>query len=71
MSESVAEFLNMGGYAFYVWGSFGLVVVVMMVNSLLPGIEGRVMIRRLRREILAAELDGGEGIGGGTHAPGT
>jgi heme exporter protein D len=27
--NSVSEFLNMGGYAFYVWGSFGVTAVVM------------------------------------------
>ncbi len=25
---SVADFFNMGGYAFYVWGSFGITVAV-------------------------------------------
>ncbi|MBV5300089.1 MAG: heme exporter protein CcmD [Rhodoferax sp.] len=26
--HSVAEFFNMGGYAFYVWGSFGVTALV-------------------------------------------
>ena len=26
--NSVAEFLDMGGYAFYVWGSFGITALV-------------------------------------------
>jgi heme exporter protein D len=26
--HSVNEFLAMGGYAFYVWGSFGITVVI-------------------------------------------
>ena len=35
----------MGGYAFYVWGSFGLTVLIMVVESML--------IRRRRVELLA------------------
>lgn len=43
--NSVSEFLAMGGYAFYVWGSFGLTVLIMVVESML--------IRRRRVELLA------------------
>ena len=37
--NSVSEFFAMGGYAFYVWGSFGATALVMAVESLL--IRGR------------------------------
>lgn len=43
--NSVSEFFAMGGYAFYVWGSFGLTVLIMVVESML--------IRRRRAELLA------------------
>lgn len=43
--NSVSEFFAMGGYAFYVWGSFGLTVLIMVVESML--------IRRRRVELLA------------------
>ncbi len=30
------EFFNMGGYAFYVWGSYALALVVMVLNVVIP-----------------------------------
>ena len=30
------EFFHMGGYAFYVWTSYGLALVVLLVNVILP-----------------------------------
>jgi len=30
--HSVSEFFNMGGYAFYVWGSFGATALVMALE---------------------------------------
>ena len=42
---SLTEFLHMGGYAFYVWTSYGIALIVLLVNLLLP--------IRQRRRILA------------------
>jgi heme exporter protein D len=42
---SLTEFLHMGGYAFYVWTSYGIALIVLLVNLLLP--------IRQRRKILA------------------
>ncbi len=53
--NSVSEFFAMGGYALYVWGSFGATALVMVVESLL--------IRSRRKEIqrnLRAELESNE-----------
>ena len=33
--NSLSEFLAMGGYALYVWGSFGATALVMLCESLL------------------------------------
>jgi len=33
---SLNEFLHMGGYAFYVWTSYGIALVVMLINVILP-----------------------------------
>jgi heme exporter protein D len=55
--NSVGEFFAMGGYALYVWGSFGACVLLMVVEPLLAKRrlnEGR---QSLRRERLADELD--------------
>ena len=41
--NSLTDFLAMGGYAFYVWGSFGATALVMAAESLL--------IRRQRHSI--------------------
>lgn len=43
------EFLTMGGYAAYVWPAYGVVLVVMVVNAILPGHRQRVLLKQLRR----------------------
>jgi heme exporter protein D len=30
------EFLHMGGYAFYVWTSYGIALIVLLLNVILP-----------------------------------
>ena len=42
---SLTEFLHMGGYAFYVWTSYSIALIVLLANLLLP--------IRQRRKILA------------------
>lgn len=42
---SLTEFLHMGGYAFYVWTSYGLALLVLIMNLWIP-------IRR-RRKLIA------------------
>lgn len=44
----MSEFLNMGGYAVYVWGSYGAGVAVFAWNLLAPWRERRALLRRLR-----------------------
>jgi heme exporter protein D len=34
--ESLRTFLHMGGYALYVWPSYGLALVVLIANVILP-----------------------------------
>lgn len=33
---SLQEFFAMGGYAFYVWTSYGLTLLVMLANIIIP-----------------------------------
>lgn len=40
-----AQFFEMGGYAFYVWGSFGVALLLM-------GVEVLLLLRRRRRALL-------------------
>jgi heme exporter protein D len=58
---SPAEFFAMGGYGFYVWGSFGACLLMMVVEPLLAKKRRADILRSLRRERLADALeDGGE-----------
>ena len=47
MTESLLDFLRMGGYAFYVWWSYAVVTVVLALNFVLPMLRHR----RLRRAL--------------------
>lgn len=42
--NQVAEFFDMGGYALYVWGSFGATALLMILEP--------ILIRKRRAEIL-------------------
>jgi heme exporter protein D len=43
------EFLNMGGYAFYVWTSYGIAAVVLVLNILIPLRQHRRLLVRIAR----------------------
>lgn len=47
-----SEFFAMGGYAFYVWTSWGLTVVVLVWLYLQPKITHRKLKRDIRRQIM-------------------
>jgi heme exporter protein D len=42
-----SEFLSMGGYAVYVWGSFGAAALVLIWNVLSPLLQRKAVLRRL------------------------
>ena len=46
---SVAEFFNMGGYALYVWSSFGMTAALMLAEPLLLRQRRRSVLQRIRR----------------------
>jgi heme exporter protein D len=48
---SLGEFLSMGGYAEYVWSSYGIATVVLVANIVIPVRRHRQMIARIRRRI--------------------
>ena len=54
--HSVGEFFAMGGYAFYVWGSFGACALAMIAEPILLGQRQKQACAILRREILADEV---------------
>lgn len=44
------EFWNMGGYAMYVWGSYAAGLAVFVWNLLMPRLERRGLLRKLKDE---------------------
>jgi len=53
--NSLADFLAMGGYGLYVWGSFGVTALIMAVEPLLIAKRKKETIRRLKRQLRAAD----------------
>ncbi len=51
--NSPAEFFAMGGYALYVWGSFGACALLMVVEPLLAIRRRNNAIDRLKKEFRA------------------
>lgn len=54
---SPAEFFAMGGYALYVWGSFGVCALLMIAEPILATKRRNDILRSLRRERIAEKLD--------------
>ena len=54
--NSIEEFFRMGGYAFYVWGSFGVTALALLIEPLLLKKRRNDILRTLRRE-RSAECD--------------
>jgi heme exporter protein D len=55
--NSAAEFFAMGGYALYVWGSFGACLVVFVAEPLLIRQRHNQAVRTLRRQAAAEKLE--------------
>jgi len=46
--SSIEEFFHMGGYAFYVWTSYGLALVILVLIFVMPMLTKKQIIRELR-----------------------
>lgn len=57
MWNSPTEFFAMGGYALYVWCSFGACAAVFLMEPLAVRVRQKAIVRRLQREIMAEQLD--------------
>jgi heme exporter protein D len=44
---TLEEFLHMGGYAFYVWTSYGLTTVVLLYFIIAPVVQRKQLLRQL------------------------
>jgi heme exporter protein D len=57
MWNSPAEFFAMGGYALYVWSSFGVCVLIMVLEPIALNARRKKIVQRLQREIRAEKFD--------------
>lgn len=46
----MSEILNMGGYAFYVWTSYFLTLLVVIINTVGPIVCERKKLAQLKRQ---------------------
>jgi heme exporter protein D len=51
------EFLNMGGYAFYVWTSYGIALLVLLINVILPLRQRKKLLGDIARAARRARRD--------------
>ncbi|MCE1182823.1 MAG: heme exporter protein CcmD [Rhodocyclales bacterium] len=51
--SSFSDFLAMGGYGFYVWGSFGVTAAIMAIEPILVARNRKTTISRLKRQLRA------------------
>ena len=46
-----SEFFNMGGYAFFVWTSYALTLIVVLANIISPMVQRKKIIARIKRAV--------------------
>ncbi|MBS1141359.1 MAG: heme exporter protein [Proteobacteria bacterium] len=51
--NSFSDFLAMGGYGFYVWGSFGVTALIMAIEPIIVARNQKTTIARLKRQLRA------------------
>ncbi len=51
--NSFSDFLAMGGYGLYVWGSFGATALIMAVEPIMVARNRKATIARLKRQLRA------------------
>jgi heme exporter protein D len=53
--NSFGEFLAMGGYGLYVWGSFAVTALVMTIEPIVVVRNRKATVARLRRQLRAED----------------
>ncbi|MBL7002935.1 MAG: heme exporter protein CcmD [Gammaproteobacteria bacterium] len=48
--NAVSEFFHMGGYAVFVWASYGLTAVLLVVSWVLPEIKRKTLLKKMKRK---------------------
>ena len=51
--NSFSDFIAMGGYGLYVWGSFGVTVAIMAIEPILAARQRKSTLSRLKRQLRA------------------
>jgi heme exporter protein D len=57
MWNSPSEFFAMGGYALYVWSSFGMCALVLLLEPVVIRARHKLVVRRLKQQLLAEQFD--------------
>jgi len=47
---NLTEFLHMGGYGFYVWSSYGIALLVLVLNIVLPARQRTKLLADIARK---------------------
>ena len=50
------EFFHMGGYAFFVWTSYGLAFVVVVANIIAPLMQRKKVVKQIKRTIKREQI---------------
>lgn len=59
----MSEFLNMGGYALYVWSSYGIAFALLLMGALKPLLEHKQILRDLRLKRQRGDIGGRNLVG--------
>ncbi len=51
-----AEFFRMGGYAFYVWTSYIIALIIVVLNIVQPVLQRKKIITRVKRAIKREQI---------------
>jgi len=51
--NSFSDFIAMGGYGLYVWGSFGVTALIMAIEPIVVSRNRKTTIARLKRQLRA------------------
>ena len=56
--NSFSDFLAMGGYGLYVWGSFGVTALIMAIEPIMVARNRNITVARLKRQLRAESRAG-------------
>ncbi len=52
-----SEFFHMGGYAFFVWTSYALTLLIIVANIIAPMLQRKKVISRIKRAIKRENIE--------------